>query len=184
MEPRINQQTAVDSIKLGQTNLLCLPMRAGKSFVMELAIDKYKFTKVLILVGYRKIVKQLSTYYAGNFTYILSGEPFDHSKQIHIATHQTFNNKNIDINEYECIIIDEFHSRMSDTVYALLDNTATHLLFTGTPLTNRNKIITKGIDNFIQPVTQLRIYLSKALLLQLSLCQTLTLLVNMLRNLQ
>ena len=43
-------------------------MRAGKSFVMELAIDKYKFTKVLILVGYRKIVKQLSTYYAGNFT--------------------------------------------------------------------------------------------------------------------
>ena len=69
MEPRIYQQTAVDSIKLGQTNLLCLPMRAGKSFVMELAIDKYKFTKVLILVGYRKIVKQLSTYYAGNFTY-------------------------------------------------------------------------------------------------------------------
>ena len=68
MEPRIYQQTAVDSIKLGQTNLLCLPMRAGKSFVMELAIDKYKFTKVLILVGYRKIVKQLSTYYAGNFT--------------------------------------------------------------------------------------------------------------------
>ena len=153
MEPRIYQQTAVDSIKLGQTNLLCLPMRAGKSFVMELAIDKYKFTKVLILVGYRKIVKQLSTYYAGNFTYILSGEKFDHSKQIHIGTFQTFNLRDIDINEYDCIIIDEFHSRMSDTVYALLNNTATHLLFTGTPLTNRNKIITKGIDNFIQPIT-------------------------------
>ena len=153
MEPRIYQQTAVDSIKLGQTNLLCLPMRAGKSFVMELAIDKYKFTKVLILVGYRKIVKQLSTYYEGNVTYILSGEKFDHSKQIHLGTFQTFNNRDIDINEYDCIIIDEFHSRMSDTVYALLNNTATHLLFTGTPLTNRNKIITKGIDNFIQPVT-------------------------------
>ena len=153
MEPRIYQQTAVDSIKLGQTNLLCLPQRSGKSFVMELAIDKYKFTKVLILVGYRKIVKQLSTYYEGNVTYILSGEKFDHSKQIHLGTFQTFNNRDIDINEYDCIIIDEFHSRMSDTVYALLDNTATHLLFTGTPLTNRNKIITKGIDNFIQPVT-------------------------------
>ena len=33
MEPRIYQQTAVDSIKLGQTNLLCLPMRAGKSLM-------------------------------------------------------------------------------------------------------------------------------------------------------
>lgn len=153
MKPRPYQQEAVDSIELGKTNLLCLPMRAGKSFVMELAIDKYKFSKVLILVGYRKIVKQLSSYYPNTSTFILSGESFDHSKQIHIGTHQTFNLRNIDINEYHCIIIDEFHSRMSETVYALLDNTATHLLFTGTPLTNRNRIITKGIDKFIQPVT-------------------------------
>ena len=153
MQPRLYQQQAVDAIQLGKTNLLCLPMRSGKSFVMELAIDKYQFNKVLILVGYRKIVKQLSTYYAGRFTYILSGESFDHSKQIHIATHQTFNNRDIDITEYDCIIIDEFHSRMSEAVYTLLDNTATHLLFTGTPLTNRNKLITKGVDNFIQTVT-------------------------------
>lgn len=153
MKPRPYQQEAVDSIELGKTNLLCLPMRAGKSFVMELAIDKYKFSKVLILVGYRKIVKQLSSYYPNTSTFILSGEEFDHSKRIHIATHQTFNNRDIDVNEYDCIIIDEFHSRMSTTVYELLDNSATHLLFTGTPLTNRNKIITKGIDKFIQPVT-------------------------------
>lgn len=153
MKPRPYQQEAVDSIELGKTNLLCLPQRSGKSFVMKLAIDQLKFSKVLILVGYRKIVKQLSTYYPNTSTFILAGEEFDHSKQIHIATHQTFNNRTIDINEYDCIIIDEFHSRMSATVYELLDNSATHLLFTGTPLTNRNRIITKGIDKFIQPVT-------------------------------
>lgn len=153
MNPRPYQTTAVNSIELGKVNLLVLPQRSGKSFIMELAIDQYQFSKVLILVGYRKIVKQLSTYYAGKFTYILSGESFDHSKQIHIATHQTFNNRDIDITEYDCIIIDEFHSRMSTTVYNLLKTQATHLLFTGTPLTNSNKLITKGVDNFIQPVT-------------------------------
>lgn len=153
MEPRLYQTTAVDAIELGKTNLLALPMRSGKSFIMELAIDRYQFNRVLIIVGYRKIVKQLSSYYPGNYTYILSGEPFDHSKQIHIATHQTFNNRTICPSEYDCIIIDEFHSRMSEAVYELLNNDATHLLFTGTPLTPKNKIITKGIDKFIQPVT-------------------------------
>lgn len=153
MQPRQYQTTAVDAIVIGKTNLICLPMRAGKSAVMKFAIDKHQFSRVLIIVGYRKIVKQLSSYYPDRYTYILSGEPFDHSKQIHIATHQTFNNLDICPSEYDCIIIDEFHSRMSETVYALLDNQATHLLFTGTPLTPKNKIITKGIDNFIQPVT-------------------------------
>ena len=62
------QLDTLEHIQLNKTNLVVLPQRAGKSFVMELAIDKYKFTKVLILVGYRKIVKQLSTYYSGNFT--------------------------------------------------------------------------------------------------------------------
>lgn len=153
MQPRQYQTTAVDEIELGKTNLLALPMRSGKSAIMKFAIDKYKFSKVLIIVGYRKIVKQLSSYYPTNYTYILSGEPFDHSKQIHIATHQTFNNRDICPSEYDCIIIDEFHSRMSEIVYELLNNQATHLLFTGTPLTPRNKLITKGIDKLIQPVT-------------------------------
>ncbi len=153
MQARLYQQQTVNTIELEKTNLLCLPMRAGKSFIMKLTIDEHKFNKVLIIVGYRKIVKQLSSYYKDRFTYILAGEAFDHSKQVHIATHQTFNNQDIDPAEYDCIIIDEFHSRMSATVYELLDNQATHLLFTGTPLTNRNKLITKGIDNFIQPVT-------------------------------
>lgn len=153
MQPRQYQTTAVNAIVIGKTNLICLPMRAGKSAVMKFAIDKHQFSRVLIIVGYRKIVKQLSSYYSDRYTYILSGEPFDHSKQIHIATHQTFNNRDICISEYDCIIIDEFHSRMSETVYELLNNQATHLLFTGTPLTPRNKLITKGIDKLIQPVT-------------------------------
>jgi len=153
MQQRGYQTTAINDIKVNKTNLLILPMRSGKSAIMKFAIDKYQFNRVLIIVGYRKIVKQLSSYYPTEFTYILAGEPFDHTKQIHIATHQTFNNRDIDINEYDCIIIDEFHSRMSAAVYALLDNHATHLLFTGTPLTNKNKLITKGIDHSIQPVT-------------------------------
>lgn len=153
MKPRPYQQLAVNSIEIDKTNLVVLPQRAGKSFVMKLAIDQLKFSKVLIIVGFRKIVKQLSSYYPNTFTYILSGEPFDHSKPIHIATHQTFGNRDICPSEYDCIIIDEFHSRMSATVYELLDNSSTHLLFTGTPLTNRNRLITKGIDKFIQPVT-------------------------------
>lgn len=153
MEPRSYQTTAVDEIELGKTNLICLPMRAGKSAVMKFAIDKHQFSKVLIIVGYRKIVKQLSSYYPDKYTYILAGEHFDHTKQIHIGTFQTFDNREICPSEYDCIIIDEFHSRMSEAVYELLNNSATHLLFTGTPLTPKNKIITKGIDKLIQPVT-------------------------------
>lgn len=153
MQPRPYQAQAIEDIELGKTNLLAMPMRSGKSFVMELAIDKYQFSKVLILVGYRKIVAQLANYFDGRYTHILAGESFDNSKQVHIASFQTLANRDIDISQYDCIIIDEFHSRMSAAVYSLLDNQATHLLFTGTPLTNRNKLITKGVDNFIQPVT-------------------------------
>lgn len=153
MQPRQYQTIAIDSIELGKTNLLILPMRSGKSAIMKFAIDKHQFYKVLIIVGYRKIVKQLSSYYPNDYTYILAGEHFDHTKRVHIATHQTFNNREIDPAEYDCIILDEFHSRMSEAVYALLDNQATHLLFTGTPLTPKNKLITKGIDKYIQPVT-------------------------------
>lgn len=154
MQARPYQQRAVNEIKLGKTNLLVLPQRSGKSYIMELAIDTYQFNKVLILVGYRKIVKQLSSYYENKFTYILSGESYDHSKQIHIASHQTFAKRDIPIDQYDCIIIDEFHSRQSQVVYDIVNQpNATKLLFTGTPLTNSNKLITKGIDHIIQPTT-------------------------------
>jgi len=154
VQARPYQLSAVNSIQLHKVNLLVLPQRSGKSFIMELAIDTYQFKKVLILVGYRKIVKQLSTYYKDRYTYILSGEAYDHSKQVHIASHQTFANRDISIDQYDCIIIDEFHSRQSQAVYDIVNQpTATKLLFTGTPLTNSNKLITKGIDNIIQPTT-------------------------------
>lgn len=154
LQARSYQIKAINQIQLNKTNLLILPQRSGKSFIMELAIDTYQFKRVLILVGYRKIVKQLSSYYEGRFTYILAGELYDHSKQVHIASHQTFANRGIPIDQYDCIIIDEFHSRQSQVVYDIVNQPgATKLLFTGTPLTNSNKLITKGIDNFIQPTT-------------------------------
>ena len=154
LQARSYQIKAINQIQLNKTNLLILPQRSGKSFIMELAIDTYQFKRVLILVGYRKIVKQLSSYYEGRFTYILAGESYDHSKQVHIASHQTFANRGIPIDQYDCIIIDEFHSRQSQVVYDIVNQPgATKLLFTGTPLTNSNKLITKGIDNFIQPTT-------------------------------
>ena len=154
LQARAYQIKAINQIQLNKTNLLILPQRSGKSFIMELAIDTYQFKRVLILVGYRKIVKQLSSYYEGRFTYILAGELYDHSKQVHIASHQTFANRDIPIDQYDCIIIDEFHSRQSQVVYDIVNQPgATKLLFTGTPLTNSNKLIIKGIDNFIQPTT-------------------------------
>lgn len=152
MIPRQYQLDTVQQIELNKVNLCSLPMRSGKSFIIKLIIEHYDFKKVLILVGYRKIVLQLSNYFPDH-TYILSGKEFNHEAKIHIGTFQTFNLRDININEYDCIIIDEFHSRMSETVYELLNNQATHLLFTGTPLTPRNKLITKGIDKLIQPVT-------------------------------
>ena len=79
LQARSYQIKAINQIQLNKTNLLILPQRSGKSFIMELAIDTYQFKRVLILVGYRKIVKQLSSYYEGRFTYILAGESYDHS---------------------------------------------------------------------------------------------------------
>lgn len=153
MQARYYQLSTVDSIKLNQVNLCVLPMRAGKSFIMFLAVDRYKFKKVLIIVGYRKIVEQLANYFPSH-THILSGMPFDHSKQVHLASFQTLANRDIDLSEYDCIIQDEYHSRTSQSANdVVFQPNCTVILFTGTPLTNTNKLLTSGIDNFIQPIT-------------------------------
>jgi hypothetical protein len=153
MQTRPYQQLTVDSVKLNQVNLIVAPMRAGKSYIMKLIVDKYQFRKVLIIVGYRKIVEQLDKYFPSH-THILSGKPFDHSKQVHLASFQTLANRDIDLSEYDCIIQDEHHSRTSKAALdVVLQPDCTILLFTGTPLTNRNKLIIKHIDNMIQPVT-------------------------------
>jgi len=154
MQARPYQQQAVQDIKLNQANLIIAPQRSGKSFMMKHAIDVHSFQKVLIIVGYRKIVTQLASYFPNEHTFILAGKEYNRSQRIHLASHQTFANRDIPIDQYDCIIIDEFHSRTSQTVYNLVNQpNATKLLFTGTPLTNRNKLITKGIDNYIQPIT-------------------------------
>ena len=106
MQARPYQQTAVDSIKLNQVNLCVLPMRAGKSYLIKLIIDKYQFKKVLIVVGYRKIVQQLASYFPSH-THILSGLPFDHTQQVHLASFQTIANRDIDLSEYDLIVQDE-----------------------------------------------------------------------------
>ena len=153
MVARHYQQSSVDSIQLNKVNLLCLPMRAGKSYIMALAINQHQFRKVLIVVGYRKIVTQLASYFPDH-THVLSGLPFDHTARVHLASFQTLSNRDIDLTEYDCIIQDEYHSRTSQSATdVVFQSTATVLLFTGTPLTNSNKLLTKGIDNFIQPVT-------------------------------
>lgn len=154
MQARPYQQLGIDNIKLGQVNLIVAPQRSGKSFMMQLGIKHYQFSKVLIIVGYRKIITQLANYFPETHTFILAGKEYDHSKSVHLATFQTFANRDVALDHYDCIIIDEFHSRTSQAVYELVNQpNCTKILFTGTPLTNRNKLITKGIDNYIQPTT-------------------------------
>jgi hypothetical protein len=154
MEARPYQALTVSQIQLQQANLIIAPQRSGKSFIMSLAIDSHKFSKVLIIVGFRKIVTQLASYFPDDHTFILAGKEYDHSKRVHLASFQTFANRDITLDQYDCIIIDEFHSRTSQAVYELVNQpNCTKLLFTGTPLTNSNKLITKGIDHYIQPTT-------------------------------
>jgi len=157
IKPRDYQLQAVKDVKQGEVNLLCLPMRAGKSFISKLIIDKYNTSKALIVCGYRKIVLQFESYFPDTYTFILSGKKFDHSKPVHLATFQTYNNRDLDIAEYSLLIIDEYHSRQSDAVHNLMkqakSNGTTIVCLTGTPITDKNKLITDGIDNFIQPIT-------------------------------
>lgn len=137
-------------------NLITLPMRAGKTHVMSLVVEHLQAKKVLILVGYRKVVEQFEDTFPHDSTFILAGKPFDHTKRIHLASHQTFNRRDIDLAEYDLVIIDELHSRQSKVVMTLISNAvsnkSTVVSFTGTPLTNANRIITKGIDKHINTI--------------------------------
>ena len=153
MQARPYQIQTVDSIQLNQVNLCCLPMRAGKSYIIKLIVDKYQFKKVLVVVGIRKVVEQLASYFPSH-THILAGKHFDHSKQVHLASFQTLANRDIDLSEYDLIVQDEYHSRTSQSATEVVfQSTATVVLLSGTPLTNGNKLLTKNIDNFIQPIT-------------------------------
>lgn len=153
LQARQYQTDIVNDIKIGKTNLVVSPMRSGKSFIMELIVDKYNFNKVLILVGYRKIVIQLKSYFTDNYTHILSGEQFDNEKRVHLASWQTFNRRDIDIHQYDCVIVDEYHSRNSKRVNDFLSSiNCTKILLTGTPLTQKNNLLTKNIDHTINKI--------------------------------
>ena len=160
MKARTYQIEARDAVKSGSINLLTLPMRAGKSFLSKIIIDKYCTTKSLIIVGYRKIVLQFESYFPDNSTFILAGQPFDHTKKVHLATFQTYQNRDLEVSEYDLLIVDEYHSRQSNAVKELIKqakaNGATVILLTGTPLTNKNSIISEHIDKFIQPISVLQ----------------------------
>ena len=160
MQARNYQIVSRDSISPSSINLLTLPMRAGKSFISKLIIDEHSTTKALVIVGYRKIVLQFEQYFPSTSTFILSGKPFNHTKQVHLATFQTYQNRDLDIAEYDLVIVDEYHSRQSASVNSLINqaksNGATVVLLTGTPLTNKNKLITEHVDTFIQPITVLQ----------------------------
>jgi len=154
MEPRQYQSQAVSEVIPQQVNLMTLPQRSGKSFIAKLIIDRFKPKHVLLICGYRKIIEQLSDYFPDTHTFILSGKQYDPTQVVHIASYQTLANRGIDLSMYDLVIVDEYHSRTSQAVHdVILQPDTTVVCLTGTPLTNGNKLLSKHIDNWIQPVT-------------------------------
>jgi superfamily II DNA or RNA helicase len=144
---RKSQQDLVDKTKLNKSNLLVAFTSFGKSYVIYGLISQKSQTKVLILSDQRNLVIQLAELYKDNHTFILSGKTFDHSKQVHIGTLQTLNNREVNLDEYDLIIQDEADRRHNTKqIKELKGKAKTFVGLTGTPLTNRNKLLT-GFDN-------------------------------------
>ena len=151
MKMRPYQQQYIDNIQINKSNLLIAPMRAGKSFILKGVIDKY-FTgkKVLILVGIRHVIEQLATYY-DDYSFILSGKTFDHTKHIHLGTFQTLQRRDIDLSEYDMIAIDEIHMRFNTPIVKQIRNlTCTRIYMTGTPLKPNNTFLSDEFDNVLE----------------------------------
>jgi superfamily II DNA or RNA helicase len=145
------QQEYVDNIKLNESNLIIAPMRAGKSVIMKSIIDTYfQDKKVLIMLGIRDVVVQLSKYYK-NHSFILSGKEFsDSSTGVFLATYQTFQRRDVDLNSFDAVILDEVHQRYNTAIVKEIRNlSCTRLYFTGTPLTNKNTFLGK-FDNKLE----------------------------------
>lgn len=151
MKFRPYQQQYIDNIKINQSNLCIATMRAGKSLILKGIIDKYfQNRKVLILVGIRHVILQLASYY-DDYSFILSGKKFDHSKHIHLGTFQTLQRRDIDLTEYDMIAIDEAHQRFNtDIVKEIRNLSCTRIYFTGTPLTNSNRFLSNEFDNILE----------------------------------
>ena len=157
--PRDYQIVARDSVKLNTSNLLVLPIRSGKTYIAKLIIDKYfKDQKVLIIVGRINIITQFpDVFEESKYSWILSGKDYDHTKGIFLASFQTLQRRELDYSEFDCLIIDEYQERRKTSIVKELKKAIkTHILLTGTPLTNSNKLFDKRDYNWIQPITTLQ----------------------------
>ncbi len=153
MQFRPYQLEYINNTQINKSNLIISVMRSGKSIIMKGIIDKYHPTgKVLILVGIRHVILQLAEYYdESQYTFILAGKPFDHSKHIHLGSFQTLQRRTINLAEYDLICIDEIHMRFNtDIVKEIRKLSCTRVYFTGTPLDSRNKFISDEFDNVLE----------------------------------
>ena len=151
MQLRPYQLDYVNGIQVTKSNLVVSTMRSGKSVIIKGIIDKYFPTsKVLIITGIRHVITQLASYY-DDYTYILSGHEYDHTKLINLATFQTFTRRTNDLSEYDAVFVDEVHMRFNTPIMKQIrELSCTRVYFTGTPLTNRNTFLSDEFDNVLE----------------------------------
>ena len=151
MDYRPYQIEYIDNIQINKSNLVISPMRSGKSVIIKGIIDKYfSDKKVLIITGIRHVITQLATYYT-DYSFILSGHEYDHTKLINLATFQTFSRRTNSLTDYDAIFVDEVHMRFNtDIVKQIRKLNCTRVYFTGTPITNRNTFLSDEFDNVLE----------------------------------
>lgn len=151
MDYRPYQIEYIDNIQINKSNLVISPMRSGKSVIIKGIIDKYfSDKKVLIITGIRHVITQLATYYT-DYSFILSGHEYDHTKLINLATFQTFSRRTNSLTDYDAIFVDEVHMRFNtDIVKQIRKLNCTRVYFTGTPITNRNTFLSNEFDNVLE----------------------------------
>lgn len=151
MQYRPYQLEYINNIQLDKSNLVISPMRSGKSVIIKGIIDKYfSDKKVLIITGIRHVITQLATYYT-DYSFILSGHKYDHTKLINLATFQTFSRRTNSLTDYDAVFVDEVHMRFNtDIVKQIRKLNCTRVYFTGTPITNRNTFLSDEFDNVLE----------------------------------
>ena len=151
MQYRPYQLEYINNIQLDKSNLVISTMRSGKSVIIKGIIDKYfSDKKVLIITGIRHVITQLATYYT-DYSFILAGHKYDHTKLINLATFQTFSRRDIALEEYDAVFVDEIHMRFNtDIVKQIRKLNCTRVYFTGTPITNRNTFLSDEFDNVLE----------------------------------
>lgn len=151
MQYRPYQLEYINNIQLDKSNLVISTMRSGKSVIIKGIIDKYfSDKKVLIITGIRHVITQLATYYT-DYSFILAGHKYDHTKLINLATFQTFSRRDIALEEYDAVFVDEIHMRFNtDIVKQIRKLNCTRVYFTGTPITNHNTFLSDEFDNVLE----------------------------------